>query len=107
MAPVNSVTRAETDLSVRGHQDLENLKASVLGRRCQEVRGWRSITGLPAKGNKDILACEPRTLVLETAGTHGGSQTGSLRALGCPGCEGEGSTWSGFSTTYSYLFYLV
>lgn len=42
MAPLNSVTRAETDLSVSRNQELENLKISVLGRRCQEVLGLGS-----------------------------------------------------------------
>lgn len=39
MAPLNSVTRAETDLSVSGIKELENLKIFILGRRFQKVLG--------------------------------------------------------------------
>lgn len=83
MAPLNSVTRAEADVSVRRNQELRNLKISVPGRRCW---AWGLITGLPGKGNKDILALEPQIIVLEMAGTmKRGSQTVSPPALGFPG----------------------
>lgn len=42
MAPLNSITKAETDLSVSRNQELENLKISTLSRRCQKVLGLRS-----------------------------------------------------------------
>lgn len=65
MAPLNSVTRAETDLSVSGNKELENLKIFILGRRCQKMLkcwAWGLNTGLPGKGNEDILALEPQII---------------------------------------------
>ena len=108
MAPVNSVTRAETDLSVNRNQDLENLKASVLGRSARRCRAWGLITGLPGKGNKNILAGEPQMIVLEMAGTlKGVLKLGPLRPLDALGMRGRGGIWSSFSITYCYFFSLV
>lgn len=42
MAPLNSVTRAETHFSGSRNQELESSKISILGRRCQKVLGLGS-----------------------------------------------------------------
>lgn len=53
MAPLNSVTRAETELSVSRNQELKNMMiSSTLGRRCPKVLGMGS-NHWPAQGGKE------------------------------------------------------
>ena len=84
MAPLNSITKAETDLSVSRNQESENLKISTLSRRCQKVLGLRS-NYWAAQGGKQGHPCLRGTnnRVLEMAGTlRKGSQTVFPGALG-------------------------
>lgn len=91
LAPLNLVTRAETDLSVSRNQELENMRSSTLDRRCQKGLGLQSNYWAAQGGKEDILALEPQIRVLEMAGTlKRGTQTVFPQALGPLGMQGGG-----------------